>query len=164
MFCESRKRVLGVGYPVSWAPCWLRNSITWANLKDKVKIAVGNKNDCLLRKNLIKFFKVFFGSGFVPYTRWGAMLWNMAKIWDCGGKSCDCKENFERKSEIFIYWVRTHWLGAMLWMNRKLGAMLWTNLKYLKSDFRWIIHLRLYSGPWGCRVPGWTKSDIEKYF
>ncbi len=25
----------------------------------------------------------------------------------------DCKENL--KSGIFIYWVRTHWLGAMLW-------------------------------------------------
>ena len=31
----------------------IENSITWANWKDKVKIAVGNKNDCLLRKNLI---------------------------------------------------------------------------------------------------------------
>ncbi len=28
-----------------------------------MKIAVGNKNDCLLRKNLMKFFKVFFFSG-----------------------------------------------------------------------------------------------------
>ena len=24
--------------------------------------------------------KCFSGLGFVPYTRWGAMLWNMAKI------------------------------------------------------------------------------------
>jgi len=49
----------------------------------------------------------------------------------------------------------------MLWMNQKLGAMFCTNQKllktlgvllyviseYLKSDVRWIIHLRLYSGP-----------------
>jgi hypothetical protein len=32
----------------------------------------------------------------------------------------------EKKNEVrdFIYWVRTHWLGAMLRMNQKLGAML----------------------------------------
>ena len=33
----------------------------------------------VLRKKM-EIFKVFCGSGFVPYTRWGAMLWNMAKI------------------------------------------------------------------------------------
>ena len=74
----------------------------------------------------------------------------------------------KKKSGIFIYWVRTHSLGAMLrmtlkllkmlgvtlWTNQKLGAMLWTNLGNLKSDFIWDIHLRLYSGPFGCRVPG----------
>ena len=73
------------------------------------------------------------------------------------GEICDC----EKDSGIFIYWVRTHWLGAMLWMKRKLlkmlDVMLWTNqklgaiivtdLKYRKPDFKWIIHLRLYSGP-----------------
>ena len=62
-------------------------------------------------------------------------------------------EKKEMKSGIFIYWVRTHWLGAMLWMNQKLGAMLWMNLGNLKSDFVRYIHLRLYSGPFGCRVP-----------
>jgi hypothetical protein len=35
----------------------------------------------------------------------------------------------------------------MLWTNQKLGAILWLNLKYRKSDFRWIIHLHLHSGP-----------------
>ncbi len=50
-------------------------------LKDKVKIGIGDKNDCLLRgKNDEEELKVFFRSGFVLYTRWGAMLWNMAKI------------------------------------------------------------------------------------
>ena len=41
----------------------------------------------------------------------------------------------------------------MLWTNQKSGAMLWTNLGNLKSDFIRNIHLRLYSGPFGCRVP-----------
>ncbi len=52
-------------------------------LKDKVKIGIGNKNDCLLRKknDEKEELKVFFRSGFVLYTRWGAMLWTMAKIW-----------------------------------------------------------------------------------
>ncbi len=36
----------------------------------------------------------------------------------------------------------------------KVGCHVEMNLKYLKSDARWIIHLRLYSGPLGCRVPG----------
>jgi len=36
---------------------------------------------------------------------------------------------------------------SMLWTNQKLGAMLWMNFGNLKSDFNWIIHLRLYSGP-----------------
>jgi hypothetical protein len=45
-------------------------------LKDKVKIVIGNKNDCLLRKknDEEEELKVFFGSEFVLYTRWGAML------------------------------------------------------------------------------------------
>jgi hypothetical protein len=45
-------------------------------LKDKVKIGIGSKNDCLLRKknDEEEKLKVFFGPGFVLYTRWGAML------------------------------------------------------------------------------------------
>ncbi len=36
------------------------------------------------------------------------------------------------KSGIFIYWVRTHWLGAMLWNMAKIwnwSIMLQENLK-----------------------------------
>ncbi len=29
----------------------------------------------------------------------------------------------------------------------KIGCHVVSDFKYLKSDFRWIIHLRLYSGP-----------------
>jgi len=35
----------------------------------------------------------------------------------------------------------------MLWTNQKLGAIVVMGSKYRKSDFKWIIHLRLYSGP-----------------
>ncbi len=31
----------------------------------------------------------------------------------------------------------------------KVGCHVVSDFKYLKSDFRWIIHLRLYSGPLG---------------
>ncbi len=31
----------------------------------------------------------------------------------------------------------------------KVGCHVESGFKYLKSDFRWIIHLRLYSGPLG---------------
>ncbi len=62
------------------ASCWLRNSITWADLKDKVKIAVGNKNDCLLRKNLIKFSKYFSGRG-LCLTHVGAPCCERTKSW-----------------------------------------------------------------------------------
>ncbi len=31
----------------------------------------------------------------------------------------------------------------------KVGCQVVSDSKYLKSDFRWIIHLRLYSGPLG---------------
>ncbi len=33
-------------------------------------------------------------------------------------------ERKKMKSGSFIYWVRTHWLGAMLWTNQKLLVML----------------------------------------
>jgi hypothetical protein len=55
-------------------------------------------------------------------------------------------------------------LGAMLWMNQKLGAMLWMSLDNFRSDFVRNIHLRLYSGPFGCRVPSYTKSVIVDVF
>ncbi len=47
----------------------------------------------VMEKKMMKIFRVFFGSVFEV-------------------KSCDCKENL--KSGIFIYWVRTHSLVAML--------------------------------------------------
>jgi len=66
------KNVRVVCFPVSWAPCcetWLKFEIKFAIVGDK-------KNDCLLRRKNDErfFFKVFLGWGFVPYTRWGAML------------------------------------------------------------------------------------------
>jgi hypothetical protein len=36
--------------------------------------------------------KCFSGQGFVPYTRWGAMLWNMAKIEIAGVKVAIAKK------------------------------------------------------------------------
>ena len=50
-------------------------------LKSKVKITCWKQKWLLVtEKSLMRFFEVFFGSGFVPYTRSGAMLWNMAEI------------------------------------------------------------------------------------
>jgi len=65
--------ILFTGFvPTGWAPCcetWLKFEVKIANVGDK-------KNDCLLRrKKMMKaFFQGIFGWGFVPYTRWGAML------------------------------------------------------------------------------------------
>ncbi len=46
-------------------------------------------------KKMMKIFRVFFG-------------------WVFKVKVAICWENRGMKSGIFIYWVRTHWLGAML--------------------------------------------------
>ncbi len=63
----------------------------------------------------------------------------------------EIKVEVEKEKKIrdffFIYWVRTHWLGAMLWTKQKLGAMLYWTRNIASRTFRWIIHLRLYSGP-----------------
>jgi len=38
----------------------------------------------------------------------------------------------------------------------KVGCHVVSDFKYLKSDFRWIIHLRLYSGPfWAVEYLAW---------
>ncbi len=75
--------------------------------KGKVKITVGNK--------------VIAGEGLEPNHVWASCCKTWLKF---EGKFAIVKREKKIKSGIFIYWVRTHWLGAMLRMNQKLGAML----------------------------------------
>ncbi len=71
---------------------------------------------------------------------------------------------FASYKEKFWVWV-TPLVGRHVVNGTKVGCYVVNELKaFFKSDARWIIHLRLYSGPLGCRVPGWTKSDIENIF
>ncbi len=71
-FKFEKKKFLGVCYPVSWAPCWLKSSIIWANWKVKVKIGVGDKNDCLLRKKKIdEIFSMYFSGRGLCFTHVG---------------------------------------------------------------------------------------------
>ncbi len=44
-------------------------------------------------------------------------------------------------------------VGCHVVNGLKVGTMLQADLEYFKSDNKWVIHLRLYSGPSGCRVP-----------
>ena len=43
----------------------------------------------------------------------------------------------------------THDVGRHVVNKLKVGCHIVSDFKYLKSDFNWIIHLRLYSGPLG---------------
>jgi hypothetical protein len=62
---------------------------------------------------MMKIFKVFFGSVLrlkLQFAKRDKITVGNKMI--AGVKVAICKENL--KSGIFIYWVRTHWLGAML--------------------------------------------------
>ncbi len=90
----------------------IENSITWANCKVKVKIAVRNENNCLFffskrKKMIIKKIQSVFRVGVCAL----------------------------------------HTLGRHVVNEPKVGCPVVMGSKYCKSDFRRIIHLRLYSGP-----------------
>ena len=89
--------------PTGWAPCWLKNSITWANWKVKVKIAVGNRNGCLLRKNLIKFFKIL-GRGLCLTRVWAPCCETWLKIWKLKILCSEKKKKLKLK-KMFGSWV-----------------------------------------------------------
>ncbi len=50
--------------------------------------------------------------------------------------------------------VEYHVVNKAKVASMTLSVMLQMSFEYLKSDVRWIIRLRLYSGPEGCGVPG----------
>ncbi len=59
-----KKNVWVVCYPVSWSPCWLKSSITWANWKGNVKIAFGDRKKMLVTEKIWwNFAKCFSGRG-----------------------------------------------------------------------------------------------------
>ncbi len=94
-------------------------------------------------------------------THWsGVMLWNMAKIEGkmeiaVGNKKKKWLLVMEKKmmrifQSIFRVGVcALHTLGRHVVNEPKVGCLDVNKFKYLKSDFRWNIHLRLYSGPSG---------------
>ena len=101
----SKKNVRVVCYPVSWAPCWLKSSITWANWEVKIAVAekkkeirdfyllglcplVGRKkNDWLFwgkgekKKNGENFPKYFSGRGLCLTHVWAPCCETWLKIW-----------------------------------------------------------------------------------
>jgi hypothetical protein len=66
-----------------------------------------------------------------------------------GHKEFRCSEGEKKKVKVkkmFGSWV-TPLVGRHVVNEPKVGCHVVMSLKYRKSDFRWIIHLRLYSGP-----------------
>ncbi len=82
-----------------------------------------NKNDCLVRKKNDKNFQSIFRVVVCALHTLGRHVdWKVQSHGLIGKLKLRLLR--EKKSGIFIYWVRTHWLGAMLWTNQKLGAIL----------------------------------------
>ncbi len=66
---EEKRKILGVCYPVSWASCWLKCSIIWANWK--VKIAVTER----------KKIRDFCSLGLYPLVGCKKMIACYGKVW-----------------------------------------------------------------------------------
>ncbi len=64
MFCKSQRKVLGVGYPVSWAPCcetWLKfevKALRYRKEKVKVKKMFGSWVTPLVGRHVVNETKV----------------------------------------------------------------------------------------------------------
>ncbi len=111
------KNVWVVGYPVSWAPCWLKSSITWANWK--VKIAVAEKE---------KGSQGFLFTGFVP-TGW-APCCKWTKSWVlCCERTRNILSRTVSGSFTYVY-TRGPWAVEYL---AKLSQMLKIFLKSFKA-------------------------------